>query len=220
LIRRARSKPAYGLVYPLITKADGTKFGKTESGTVWLSAERTSPYRFYQFWLNTDDKDIVNYLKLFTFLGQDEIAALAAALAEKPEERVAQRTLAREMTRLLHGQTALDKAEQASQALFGGEMSGLSAADIQDIFAEVPSSELPASRLEGVGLSIVDLMVASGMAKSKGEARRSIAEGGINLNNRRASDATQAVTLADAIEGRFLVLRKGRKNYTLVKILY
>jgi tyrosyl-tRNA synthetase len=220
LIRRARSKPAYGLVYPLITRADGTKFGKTESGTVWLSAERTSPYRFYQFWLNTDDKDIVNYLKLFTFLGQDEIAALAAALAEKPEERVAQRTLAREMTRLLHGQTALDKAEQASQALFGGEMSGLSAADIQDIFAEVPSSELPASRLEGVGLSIVDLMVASGMAKSKGEARRSIAEGGINLNNRRASDATQAVTLADAIEGRFLVLRKGRKNYTLVKILY
>jgi len=162
-----RSKPAYGLVYPLITKSDGTKFGKTESGTVWLSAERTSPYRFYQFWLNTDDKDIVNYLKLFTFLSQDEIGALAVALAEKPEERAAQRTLAREMTRLLHGPTALEKAEQASQALFGGEMAGLSAADIQDIFAEVPSCELPASQFEGAGLSIVDLMITGGLPNPK-----------------------------------------------------
>ena len=219
LVRRARSKAVYAMVYPLITKADGTKFGKTETGSVWLSPERTSPYRFYQFWLNTDDKEVIPYLKIFTWLGQAEIDELAHSLAAKPEERAAQRRLAKEMTGMMHGPTALGKAEQASQALFGGEISGLSADEIQDIFAEVPSSELPASQLEGAGLSIVDVLVASGVAKSKGEARRSIAEGGINLNNRRASDPSQPVTLADAIEGRFLVLRKGRRNYHLVRIL-
>ncbi len=219
LIRRARGGSAYAMVYNLLTKADGTKFGKTESGSVWLDPEKTSPFRFYQFWLNTDDRDVIKNLKYFTFFTQEEIAALEASLAERPEQREPHRALARDMTARLHGETALARAEQASQALFGGEITGLSAAEIADIFSDVPSCELPKTQLEGPGLPLVDLLVLAGVAKSKGEARRSIAEGGINLNNRRAADAARSVTLGDALEGRFIVLRKGRKNYTLVKVL-
>lgn len=220
LIRKVRGGgSAYGMVYPLITKADGTKFGKTESGTVWLAANRTSPYRFYQFWLNTDDRDVINYLKFFTFLDQQRIAELAWMVSERPEGREAQRVLAREMTAMVHGQTALERAEQASQALFGGDVSGLSGDDIQDIFAEVPSSQQQKASLEGEGQNIVDLLVDSGFLKSKGEARRAIQEGGIYLNNRRVSGADQKVGLNDLLDGRFLVLRRGKKNYHLVKVI-
>ncbi len=219
LIRRIRGGSAYALVYPLITKADGSKFGKTESGSVWLSPQRTSPYRFYQFWLNTDDRDVVNYLKYFTFLDQERVQELASAVAERPEGREAQRALAQEVTRMVHGETALAKAGQASQALFGGEIEGLSADDIQEIFAEVPSSEIARASLEGNGQPVVDLMVAGGVAKSKGEARRSVQEGGIYLNNRRVTDAVAQAGLADVIEGRFLVLRKGKKSYHLIKVV-
>jgi tyrosyl-tRNA synthetase len=218
LVRRVHSRPVYAMVYPLITKADGTKFGKTEEGAVWLSPKRTSPYRFYQFWLNTDDRDVVNYLKFFTFLRQDEITGLEQAVKERPEERTAQRRLAQEVTQTVHGPTALDLAEQAGKVLFGGEISGLSAEAIQEIFAEVPSSEIPAEQLGGT-YSIVDLLTDTGLVKSKGEARRSIAEGGIYINNRRVSDASEAVEPAEAVEGRFIVLRRGRKNYHLVRIL-
>jgi tyrosyl-tRNA synthetase len=219
LIRRTRSVPAYGMVYPLITKADGSKFGKTESGAVWLSPQRTSPYRFYQFWLNADDRDVVRYLKFFTFLPQPEIMALEAAIAGHPEQRAAQRALAQEMTRTVHGPTDLARAEQASAALFGGDVTGLSAADIEDIFADVPSFELPRQQFAGDGLPVVDLLVSSGLAKSKGEARRSIAEGGIYLNNQRVSDPAHLASLNDVIDGKFTVLRKGRKNYLLVKVI-
>ncbi len=218
LIRRMRGGSAYALVYPLITKSDGTKFGKTESGAVWLSPQRTSPYRFYQFWLNADDRDVVLFLKFFTWLKQDEIEGLAHALAEHPEQREAQRALAREMTGMLHGQTALERAEQATQVLFGGQIEGLVAADIAEIFADVSSSELPKSQLEGAGLGIVDLLVTSSLAKSKGEARRAISEGGIYLNNNRVTDVARLVSLADAVDGQFIVLRRGRKNYHLVKV--
>jgi tyrosyl-tRNA synthetase len=221
LIRRVRGgeRQAYGLVYPLITKADGTKFGKTESGTVWLAPHRTSPYRFYQFWLNADDRDAVNYLKLFTFLPQERVAELTAALTEHPEQREVQRVLAQEMTATVHGPTALMRAEQATQALFGGDITGLSGEDIQDIFAEVPSSQLPKQELEGPGQGIVDLLANTGFLKSKGEARRAIAEGGIYLNNQRISDPAQTVTIEQALEGQFLILRRGRKNYHLVKVI-
>lgn len=219
LVRRVRGANVFAMAYPLITRADGTKFGKTASGqSVWLKAERTSPYRFYQFFFNTDDRDAVKYLKIFTFLDQPRVAELEAAMLAHPEEREAQRVLAREVTRILHGETALDKAEQATQALFGGEISGLSAAEIADIFADVPSSELPKTRLEG-GLSLVDLLVESGVAKSKGEARRSLAEGGVYLNNHRATDAAQIVGAESLLEGQFIILRKGKKNYHLVKVL-
>ena len=218
LIRRMRGKPAGALVYPLITKADGTKFGKTESGSVWLAPQRTSPYRFYQFWLNTDDRDVANYLKFFTWLGQQEIRELEDAIAKRPEQREAQRRLAAEMTRMVHDETALQKAEQATQVLFGGEISGLSAAEVDDIFADVPSGNISRDRLKGEGLPLGDLLVEFGVFASKGEARRAIEAGGIYLNNRRVSDAGSRATMDDAIEGQFLVLRRGRKNYWLARI--
>lgn len=218
LIRRVTGKPAYGLVYPLITKADGSKFGKTESGAVWLDPQRTSPYRFYQFWLNTDDRDVIHYLKVFTFLTQTEIEALQHALEERPEQREAQRTLARVMTGMLHGETALARAEQAAQVLFGGAVEGLSAAEIADIFADVPSTRLGKDQFSGAGLNIVDLLVSSGMMKSKGEARRAISEGGVYLNNHRVGESERQVTLNDLLEGRFLVLRRGKKTYFLVEV--
>ncbi len=219
LIRRMRGGAAYGMVYPLITKADGTKFGKTESGSVWLSAQRTSPYRFYQFWLNTSDRDVIPYLKYFTWRTQAEINGLEAALRDHPEQRDAQRVLARDMTALVHDATALSKSGQASQALFGGEISGLSGDEIADIFAEVPSSETARQPITEGNVAVLDLLVSSGIAKSKGEARRSVAEGGIYLNNRRVSDPAQVVSPGDVLDGRFLVLRKGKKTYHLIKVM-
>jgi len=219
LIRRAIGGTAFGMVYPLITKSDGTKFGKTESGSVWLSAERTSPYRFHQFWLNTDDRDVIPYLKYFTFLNREDIQSLEQAVAEHPEAREAQRRLAREMTLMVHDATALAKAEQAAQVLFGGAMDGLTAAEIEDIFADVPSSTLALERLTGGAMTVVDLLVESGATQSKGEARRAIAEGGINLNNRRVGEPAQMINGNDLLEGRFLVIRRGRKNYHLVKVV-
>lgn len=219
LIRRMRGTHVYGMVYPLITKSDGSKFGKTESGTVWLSPERTSPYRFYQFWFNTDDRDVIQYLKFFTFLTQPAIQELENAVADNPEERQAQYRLAQEMTLIVHGQTALEQAQQASQVLFGGEIAGLSAQAIADIFADVPSSDLPGQELEGQGMNVLDLLNQSGLTASKGEARRLIASGGVYINDQRVGEITDSVTLADAIEGLYLVLRKGRKEYRLVKIL-
>lgn len=219
LIRRMRGTKAHGLVYPLITKADGTKFGKTAGGTVWLDPARTSPYRFFQFWFNTDDSKVVDYLKFFTWLDADGIAELADGVLSRPEQRQAQRRLAREITHMVHGETALAKAEQAGQVLFGGELTGLEANDIADIFADVASNEVVKAELEGEGTSIVDLLADSSLAKSKGAAKRDIKGGGIYLNNQRVSDASQMVSLADTVEGQFLVLRKGRRKYHLVKII-
>ncbi len=219
LIRRMRGKSAGALVYPLITKADGSKFGKTEAGAVWLAQHRTSPYRFYQFWLNTDDRDVVGYLKFFTWLSEADIQELEVSLRQKPEQREAQRRLANEMTRMLHDETALEKAEQATQVLFGGEIEGLSAVEVADVFAEVPSGEVSRGKLQGQGMPIGDLLVECGILASKGEARRAIEAGGIYLNNRRVTDSTLKITLGNAIDNQFVVLRRGRKNYWLVRIL-
>lgn len=219
LIRKVRGARVFGLVYPLITRADGSKFGKTAEGeSVWLDPQRTSPYRFYQFWYNTDDGDVIPYLKFFTWLGKQEIDELEEAVFQRPEQREAQRRLAREVTGMVHGPTALARAEQASQVLFGGELAGLDAADIADIFADVPSHEVDKSELEGEGLPVVDLLVTSGLASSKGDARRSIQGGGIYLNNERVTDHEQRATLSQSIDGQFLVLRKGRRQYHLVRI--
>lgn len=219
LIRKKEGQKAHGLVYPLITKADGSKFGKTESGTIWLSPEKTSPYRFYQFWYNADDGDVVNFLKIFTWLTQKEIDDLQDALFERPEKREAQRKLAQEVTAMVHGNTAVAKAEKAAQVLFGGDLDGLEARDIQDIFADVPSSEIAKTDFDGDGLPVVDLLVSSGLASSKGDARRSISGGGIYVNNHRVEDQGQLVTTTQSVDGQFLVLRKGRKMYHLVKLL-
>ncbi|MCA9952812.1 MAG: tyrosine--tRNA ligase, partial [Anaerolineales bacterium] len=219
LIRRVRSTKVHGLAYPLITRDDGSKFGKTADGaSVWLDPNKTSPYRFYQFWLNTNDGDVINYLKYFTWLDQEVTAALAQEVADQPHLRAAQRKLAQEMTGMVHGATAVTKAEQAAKVLFGGELDGLDAADIQDIFADVPSSQIPKTDLEGEGLPVVDLLVSSALERSKGAARRAIQGGGIYLNNQRVTDVAQMATLNQAVEGQFLVLRKGRKKYHLVQL--
>ena len=220
LVRKVAGGKAYGLVYPLITRADGSKFGKTADGeSVWLDPNRTSPYRFYQWWLNVDDADVVNYLKYFTWLTRTEINELEQVLFNRPERREAQRRLAQELTAMVHGATAVTKAEKAAAVLFGGNLDGLDAGDIRDIFADVPSSQVVKDELAGDGKLVVDLLVHSGLASSKGDARRSIKGGGIYLNNERVSDTAQTTTLAQSIEGQFMVLRKGRKHYHLVQVV-
>lgn len=219
LIRRSYGKKALGLVYPLITKADGTKFGKTEAGTVWLSARRTSPYRFYQFWYNTDDSEVIKYLKYFTMLSEQDVGELSDALIAHPEQRAAQQRLAREMTRMIHGETALLKAEQASKVLFGGALSGLGGDDILDIFADVPSSEIARSEFAGDGMPLLNLLLATGLASSKSDARRSIEGGGIYVNNAQVADAGRLIALSECIDGQFLIVRKGRKNYHLARVV-
>jgi tyrosyl-tRNA synthetase len=219
LIRRVRGEKAFGVVFPLLTTSSGTKFGKTESGAVWLDPERTSPYRFYQFWLNTEDKDAISYLKLFTLLDEDAVLELEAELGEKPHERGAQKALALDVTRRVHGEGGLTRAQQATRVLFGGALEGLSGDEIADIFSDVPSSEFSRGVLEGEGMLILDLLAESGLASSKGDARRSIQGGGVYLNNVRVEGVDDRVNLEKALEGRFLVLRKGKKNYHLAKLL-
>lgn len=218
LIRRLRGARGYGLVFPLVTTSAGVKFGKTEAGAVWLDPQLTSPYQFYQFWLNTDDRDAITYLGYFTFLNQQEIAELRAELQAAPEKRAAQRRLAEEVTRLVHGEAALEQARQASRVLFGGEMAGLGARDVLDIFAHVPSSVLERRLLEGDGLSLIDLVATCGLASSKGEARRLITAGGIYINNQRVTDVQAMIGLSSLIDGQFLVLRKGARDYHLLRV--
>jgi len=219
LIRRLRSARAHGLVFPLVATTAGVKFGKTEAGAVWLDAELTSPYRFYQFWLNTDDRDVISYLKFFTWLSREEIAGLEESVRTEPEKRNAQRELARHITEMVHGETALSKAMRASEVLFGKEISGLSVQEILDVFADVPSTELERSKLDGDGFAIGDALVVSGLAPSKGEAKRLVQGGGVCVNNRRVSDARQSISASDLIDGQVLVLRKGAKHYHLIKVV-
>jgi tyrosyl-tRNA synthetase len=217
LIRRVRGVQAHGLVFPLLTTATGVKFGKTEAGAVWLDANLTSPYRFYQFWLNTDDRDAITYLKYFTWLSQEEIGELEAAVRAEPEKRKAQRELARHVTALVHGETALGKALRASDVLFGKEISGLELNEVLDIFADVPSTELERSKLDG--LTLVEALVVSDLAPSKGEAKRLVQGGGVCVNNRRVSDPREAIAASDLIDGQVLVLRKGAKHYHVIRIV-
>jgi tyrosyl-tRNA synthetase len=219
LIRRMRGGRAFGVTFPLVTSETGVKFGKTESGTIWLDPARTSPYRFYQFFLNTDDQDVVRFLRYFTLLDREAVTGLEVELAERPQERVAQRTLAEEATRTVHGETGVSRARQATQVLFGGGLQGLGADEIAEIFADVPSTELPRLALEGEGMPVIDLLVEAGVASSRSDARRSIQGGGVYLNNARVEDAEARVEATRALEGRFLVLRKGKKSYFLVKVL-
>ena len=219
LIRRLRGTRAHGLVFPLVTTSAGVKFGKTEAGAVWLDPQLTSPYRFYQFWLNTDDRDVITYLKFFTWLSQEEIEGLAKSLQAEPESRKAQRELARQVTTMLHGETELAKAERASEVLFGKEMSGLSVQEIVDIFADVPSTEIEKSKIDGDGFTLGDALVVAGLAPSKGEAKRLVQGGGVAVNNVRADDARKAISVSEFIEGKVLVLRKGARHYHLIRIV-
>jgi len=217
LIRRLRGAKTHGLVFPLVTTSSGVKFGKTEAGAVWLDPKLTSPYRFYQFWLNTDDRDVITYLKFFTWLTKEEIGELDNSLQTEPEKRRAQRELARHVTAMLHGETALEKAVRASEVLFGKEISGLSVADVFDIFADVPSTEIDKSKLDG--FTIGDALVLAGLAPSKGEAKRLVQGGGVAVNNVRADDARKSISVSEFIDGQVLVLRKGAKHYHLIRIV-
>ena len=217
-VRRVRGVRAYGVTFPLLTTSAGTKFGKTESGTVWLDPARTSPYRFYQFWMNTPDADAGAYLRRFTLFSREEIEELEASLAAEPHRRLAQKALAADVTRRLHGEDGLGRARNASQVLFGGEVEGLEAGEIADIFADVPSSRVTRGDLQEGGLPLVDLLHGSGLAISKSDARRAIAGGGVYLNNRRVAEASARVAPDDALQGEFLVLRRGKKRYHLVRV--
>ncbi len=218
LIRRLRGVRAHGLVFPLLLTASGVKFGKTEAGAVWLDPKLTSPYRFYQFWLNTDDRDVITYLKFFTWLSKEDIGELEESLGAEPEKRRAQRELARQVTAMLHGESELEKAVRASEVLFGKEISGLSVDEILDIFADVPSTELEKSNLESDEFTLGDALVLSGLAPSKGEAKRLVQGGGVAVNNRRADDVRQPISSSDLIDGQLLVLRKGGRHYHLIRI--
>jgi tyrosyl-tRNA synthetase len=218
LIRKVRGRKAHGLVMPLVTTSSGVKFGKTEAGTIWLDPARTSPFRFYQFWLNTDDRDVIQYLKLFTFLEQPTITALEEATKSTPEKREAQRVLAGEMTTLVHGIEQLGRAEHASSLLFGEDISTLPVEDLLEVFADVPSSEIQQVEFAAPGISMVELVTRVQLAASKGEARRLVQSGGIYVNNRRISDPSAKVLIKDAIGGRLLVVRKGPKQNHLVRI--
>jgi len=217
LIRRSRRSEAFGLTTPLVTKADGTKFGKTESGTVWLDAAMTSPYRLYQFFLQSEDARVGDYLRYFTFLSHEEISDLDAQTISRPELRAAQRALARSVCSLVHGADATAGAERASEALFGTEIAALDERTLLDVFEDAPSVPVPKTSLEGDGVALAELMVASGLATSKGEARRTIAQGGAYVNNVREPDGDRMIGSVDLLQGRYVVLRRGRRDHRLVR---
>jgi tyrosyl-tRNA synthetase len=216
LARRMDAAQVYGITCPLLTKSDGGKMGKTESGTVWLSAERTSPYQFYQYWFNVDDADVSKCLRFLTECPREEIDALDVSRQEKPQERASQKRLAGALTELLHGAEGLAKAQLAAQILFGAEITSLSDAELSQIFADVPGVSLERARLDA-GLALLDALVESGLVKSKGEARRAVTEGGVYVNNRRAEGAEFVLTREQLASESTIVLRRGKKNYALVR---
>jgi tyrosyl-tRNA synthetase len=216
LIRRQRGAKAHGLVMPLITTAAGTKFGKSEAGTIWLDPQLTKPYEFYQFWLNADDRDAVKYLKFFTFLAEPRIRDIEQESAQAPEKRIAQRELAREVTRLVHGEDALREAETAASKLFSGDLSSMSVTELLQVFPNVPSSN---AAFAADGWPLVELLASSGVTASKGEATRLIRSGGIYVNDRRVTDEKERLTPAHAIEGQLFVVRKGKKDNFLIRIV-
>lgn len=216
LIRRVEGGKAHGLTFPLVTTSSGVKFGKTEAGTIWLDPERTSPFRFYQFWLNAEDADAIRYLKFFTLKERGEIEELAAALEERPGAREAQRALAEDVTARVHGETGLARARQATEVLFGGTLEGLGRDEIADVFADVPSSLISRDRLGGEGAPLVELLAEAGVTTSRGEARRAVEGGGIYLNNVRV-EALRSITTEDLVEGEYLVVRKGKRQYHLLQ---
>ena len=219
LIRKLRAVKAHGLVMPLVMTASGVKFGKTEAGTVWLDPARTSPFAFYQFWLNTDDRDVVRYLKSFTFLSRDTVTELEAAAKRAPETREAQRVLAHEITTLVHGAEQVARVQHASRVLFGEDIAHLPADDVLAIFADVPATEVSSTLLVGEGMLIVDLAVLARIASSKSEARRLVQGGGVYVNNRKIADISARINADLAIGGRVLVVRKGARQNHLVKIV-
>ncbi|MEK3686802.1 tyrosine--tRNA ligase [Paenibacillus sp. FSL R10-2736] len=215
LIRKKEGNEAkaFGLTIPLMLKADGTKFGKSAGGAIWLDPKQTTPYEFYQFWANTDDRDVVKYLKYFTFLSKEEIEALAEKVATEPHKREAQKTLAEEMTRFVHSEELLEQAKRISAALFSGDISSLTADEIEEGFKEMPTFTATKE-----SKNIVDWLVDLGIEPSKRQAREDITKGAISINGERVNELETEITAELAIGGRFIIVRKGKKNYSLVKL--
>jgi tyrosyl-tRNA synthetase len=215
LIRKMSSEgsKAFGLTIPLVTKSDGTKFGKSESGAIWLDPEKTSPYEFYQFWINTADTDVIKYLKYFTFLGKEEIEQLEKSVQEEPHLRQAQKTLAEEMTRFIHGEESLQQAIKISAALFSGDVKNLTADEIKQGFKDVPSFTIEGEE----ELGLVDLLVAAKISPSKRQAREDVSNGAVSLNGDRVTDTAYVLGEADKIEGQFTIIRRGKKKYFMIK---
>jgi tyrosyl-tRNA synthetase len=214
LISRKESAAAHGVVFPLLTTASGAKFGKSEQGNIWLDPERTSPYQFFQFWLNADDRDVARWLSFFTFLPLDEISAVVREHELDPGQRVAQRKLAWEVTRLVHGEEEADRATRTGRAVFGGGDAGVSYADLAET---MPHCAVTGSELE-TGLALVDVLVRAGLASSKADARRGIQGRGYSVNDVQQDDVSRRLTVADLEDGRYILLRKGKKNYVMVVV--
>ena len=202
---------AYGLTIPLVTKSDGKKFGKSESGAVWLDAEKTSPYEFYQFWINQSDEDVIKFLKYFTFLGKEEIDRLEQSKNEAPHLREAQKTLAEEVTKFIHGEEALNDAIRISQALFSGDLKSLSAKELKDGFKDVPQVTLSNGTT-----NIIDVLIETGVSPSKRQAREDVNNGAIYINGERQQDVNYELTSDDKIDSEFTIIRRGKKKYFMV----
>lgn len=211
LIRRRAGNRAFGLTCPLVTKADGTKFGKTEAGTIWLDAAKTSAYQFYQFWINAEDLKVVDYLKAYTFLEQDAILQLAETVRDRPERREAQRTLAAQVTTLVHGADAAHRAERISHALFYGAFQDLSEDEILEGFGDVPTHAMDREEL-----GLIDLLVAAGVSSSKRQARQDVQNGSIYINGERCTDLARSMRRPEGLHGKYWIVRRGKKKYTLV----
>jgi tyrosyl-tRNA synthetase len=215
LIRRVRGGKAHGLVLPLVTTASGTKFGKTEAGTIWLDPALTKPYEFHQFWLNVDDRDAIRYLKFFTFHEESRVIEFEAATAREPESRHAQRELAREVTRLVHGEAAVSQAEGAAEKLFRGDLKSMSEDELLQVFSSVPSSR---TGYQADGWLVTEFLASNAVTASKGEALRLVKGGGIYINGQRVADERARILPADAMYGRYFVVRKGKKDNFLVRV--
>jgi tyrosyl-tRNA synthetase len=218
LIRRKTGATAWGLTFPLLTKSDGTKYGKSADGAVWLDPARTTPYRFYQFFMQADDADVIKLLKFLTFLSREEIEALETELTANPGARAAQKALAAAITTLVHGESACTDAQKASTIMFGGGLDGISESLFEDVVGEVPTTDLPADQFSGEGTGLIDLVVAAGLCPSKGQARKDITAGGIYVNNERSPDINRTLTASDLLFGRYLLLRKGKRNYAVLRV--
>ncbi|HZV33795.1 MAG TPA: tyrosine--tRNA ligase [Verrucomicrobiae bacterium] len=216
LTRKKLGAHIFGLTMPLITNADGSKFGKTVAGAIWVDPAKTSVYRFYQFWIRADDRDVIRYLKYFTFLTREEIGALEKQHEANPGARDAHKALAKAMTDLVHGPAATAEVVRASEILFGGELEGISESTFNDIVGEVPSKEIEKSKLEGDGMPLVELLVHSGLCPSKGQARKDVEGGGVYINNIRETNFQRSINAKDLLFGKHFLLRKGKRNYVVV----
>ena len=213
LIKKITGGIAFGLTFPLVTKSDETKFGKTESGTIWLDPKKTTPYQFYQFWINTDDRDVIKFINYFTFLSKNEISSLEEKIKKEPEKREPQRILAREVTTLVHGREAMLKAEKISQALFYGNLEDLSEKELEEGFKDVPSTIIKKKK----EIKLAEILLTAKISVSKRQAREDIKNGAISINGKICTDFNKVINFSERLWNKYIILRKGKKNYFLIK---